>query len=109
VRPDRRLVDVDDLVEMLDAFERGMRAGMLARIVELLRQRLVERLDDQRGLAEPDTPVTQVKAPSGMLAVTFWRLFSFAPFRVSQRPLPSAAARAVPWESGPGGRRDTAR
>ena len=30
----------------------------------------------------PDTPVTQVKVPSGMLAVTFCRLFSFAPLIV---------------------------
>ena len=34
----------------------------------------------------PDTPVTQVKVPSGMLAVTFCRLFSLAPLTVSQRP-----------------------
>ena len=45
---DRRLVDVDDLVEMLDAFDaRRCGAGMLARVVEPLGQRLVERLDDQ--------------------------------------------------------------
>ena len=34
----------------------------------------------------PDTPVTQVKVPSGMLAVTFCRLLSVAPLTVSQRP-----------------------
>src|ERR1044072_6321850 len=34
----------------------------------------------------PDTPVTQVKVPSGILAVTFCRLFSLAPLTVSQRP-----------------------
>ena len=48
---DRRLVDVDDLVEMADAVESAVHAGMLARIVEPLGQRLVERLDDQRALA----------------------------------------------------------
>ena len=48
---DRRLVDVDDLVEMLDALDAVMRAGMLARAVQPRGQRLVERLDDQRGLA----------------------------------------------------------
>ena len=33
----------------------------------------------------PDTPVTQVKVPSGIEALTFCRLFSFAPFTVSAR------------------------
>src|SRR5713226_326907 len=48
---DRRLVDVDDLVEMADTVEPAMHAGMLARAVQPPRQRLVERLDDQRTLA----------------------------------------------------------
>ena len=44
---DRRLVDIDDLVEILDPFERGERRRLLARVVEPLGQRLVQRLDDQ--------------------------------------------------------------
>ena len=48
---DRRLVDVDDLVEMLDAFDAVVRGGGLAGVVEPARQRLVERVDEQRRLA----------------------------------------------------------
>ena len=48
---DRRLVDVDDLVEMLHALDALMRGRVLDRAVELARHRLVERVDDQRRLA----------------------------------------------------------
>ena len=48
---DRRLVDVDDLVEMAHAVEPAVLAGMLARAVQPARQGLVERLDDQGALA----------------------------------------------------------
>src|SRR5262245_29013412 len=48
---DRRLVDVDDLVEMLQALDRVMLAGMLARIGELARHGAVERLDEEGRLA----------------------------------------------------------
>ena len=44
---DRRLVDIDDLVEKLDAFEALVRGRLLARVVEPLGQRLVQGLDDQ--------------------------------------------------------------
>ena len=36
----------------------------------------------------PETPVTQVKVPSGMQAVTFLRLLARAPWTVSLWPLP---------------------
>src|SRR6476659_426497 len=49
--PDRRLVDVDDLVEMLEAFDVVMLAGMLARIGELAGDGAVERLDEEGRLA----------------------------------------------------------
>ncbi len=39
-------------------------------------------------LPEPETPVTQVKVPSGMAAVTFLRLLAVAPVRVSFLPVP---------------------
>ena len=39
-------------------------------------------------LPEPETPVMQVKVPSGMLAVTFCRLLERAPLTVSFLPLP---------------------
>ena len=49
--PDRRLVDVDDLVEVLEALDAVVRGGGLAGAVDLARQRLVERVDQQRRLA----------------------------------------------------------
>ena len=48
---DRRLVDLDDLVELLDPFDRGVRARFVGRAIELARQRAVEDLVDQRRLA----------------------------------------------------------
>ncbi len=49
--PDRRLVDVDDLVEMLEPLELVVGAGMLARAVELARDGLVDGVDQERRLA----------------------------------------------------------
>ena len=37
-------------------------------------------------LPEPETPLIQVKRPTGILAVTFLRLFPVAPLMVIQRP-----------------------
>ena len=88
---DRRLVDVDDLVEMLDAFDAVVRGGGLAGIVEPPRQRLVERVDSSVDLPPPDTPVTQVNRPSGISAVTFLRLLPRAPTIFSTRLDCSAA------------------
>ena len=48
---DRRLVDVDDLVDMLEALDAVVRRGAFAGVVELARDRLVERVDQQRRLA----------------------------------------------------------
>src|SRR5262245_38456181 len=48
---DRRLVDVDDLVELLDAFDLVVFARHLARAVELAGDRAVEGLDEEGGLA----------------------------------------------------------
>src|SRR6266540_6793082 len=45
------LVDVDDLVEKLDAFDRVMLAGDLARAVQLAGDGAVERLDEEGRLA----------------------------------------------------------
>jgi hypothetical protein len=63
--PDRRLVDVDDLVEILDAGDLVVLARMILRVVELARS-LEERVDQQRRLAAAETPVTQVSSPSGI-------------------------------------------
>src|SRR3546814_5867863 len=48
---DRRLVDVDDLVDVLDPLDGVVGAGKGARLVQAAGQRLVERLDDERRLA----------------------------------------------------------
>src|SRR4029079_883156 len=48
---DRRLVDVDDLVEVLDALDAVVRGGGFAGAVDLAGQRLVQRVDQQRRLA----------------------------------------------------------
>src|SRR6202034_1673069 len=48
---DRRLVDVDDLVEVLDAFDAVVRGRGLTGAVQPPRQRLVERVDQQGRLA----------------------------------------------------------
>ncbi len=51
--PDRRLVDVDDLVEILDPFDALVSSGYIARAVDLLHQRRVENVTDERALAAP--------------------------------------------------------
>src|SRR5690606_26955977 len=49
--PDRRLVDVDDLVEEFQAFHALVRARRLARAIELARCGPVDRVDEKGGLA----------------------------------------------------------
>ena len=49
--PDRRLVDVDHLVEMLQPLDRVVLAGQFARAVQLAGDRAIERLDQKGGLA----------------------------------------------------------
>ena len=60
VRPggpaDRRLVDVHDLVEVLEAGDRPVPARHHARTVQLVGQRRVEDVVDQAGLARPGHP-----------------------------------------------------
>jgi len=48
---DRGLVDVDDLVDMLQALDAVVRSGALAGVVEFARDRPVERVDQQGRLA----------------------------------------------------------
>ena len=49
--PDRALVDVDHLVEEFQPLDAVMGGGVLARLGELARRRLVERLDGEGGFA----------------------------------------------------------
>ena len=51
MRADRRLVDVDDLVDVLQPLDAVVRGRGLGGAVELARHRLVERVDQQGGLA----------------------------------------------------------
>ena len=51
--PDRRLVDVDHLVDVVDTADRAVPTGDLAGVVELLGQCGVEDAVDQGGLARP--------------------------------------------------------
>jgi len=53
---DRRLVDVDHLVEVLDALDRLVRRRLLVGPIELARHRRIERVVDQRGLARARHP-----------------------------------------------------
>src|SRR6202035_1910846 len=48
---DRGLVDVDDLVDMLETLDAVVRGGAFAGVVEFARDRLVERVDQERRLA----------------------------------------------------------
>ena len=48
---DRRLVDVDDLVDVLEALDAVVRGGAFAGVVQLAGDGLVERVDQQRRLA----------------------------------------------------------
>ncbi len=74
---DRRLVDVDHLVEMLEAGDLLVRAGEDAGAVQRARGGGVERVDGEARLARcRETPVTQVKVPSGIAAVTSLRLLA---------------------------------
>src|SRR5262249_46285544 len=48
---DGRLIDLDDLVDLLDAVDRGMRARLVGRAVERPRKRAIQDFVDERGLA----------------------------------------------------------
>jgi hypothetical protein len=54
--PDRRLVDVDDLVEMLGAFDGLVPAGHGPGLVDALHQRVEQDVVDERRLAAPANP-----------------------------------------------------
>ena len=45
--PDGALIDVNDLVEMLDALERLVRTGALAAVIQFLRERAIHRVEHQ--------------------------------------------------------------
>jgi len=67
--PDRRLVDVDDLVEVLGAFDGLVPAGHVLRAVHTLHERAVEDVVDERGLAAAAHPGDRDEAPERELDV----------------------------------------
>ena len=68
--PDRRLVDLDDLVELVEAEDRRVRARPLPRAVQPVGRRALNSTSlTSVDLPEPDTPVTHVSTPSGTLHV----------------------------------------
>ena len=77
---DRRLVDVDDLVEQLQPLD-ARRAAPAPRRVPISRRlaALYSVSTTRVDLPPPETPVTQVKVPSGNPAVTSFRLLPLAP------------------------------
>jgi hypothetical protein len=76
---DRRLIDVDHLVEIFEAGDLLARAADHAGAVQRAGGAGVEGVDGEARLAEPETPVMQVKVPKGMAAVTSLRLLARAP------------------------------
>ena len=50
---DRRLIDLDHLVEQFDPLDAVVRAGLIRRLVQRPRERAVQDVVDQRGLARP--------------------------------------------------------
>jgi len=90
---DRRLVDIDDLVEVLDPVEPFERGRRLARIVEPLGQCLIEGLDDQGRFAAARHAGDAAERAKRISAVTSFRLLPRAP--TNRRIWPRMAATAV--------------
>ena len=81
---DRRLVDVDDLVEVFQPDDRVVRARPLLGAVQDLRHAPVEDVGDQRALARAgDAGDADELARAGICTSMFLRLFSRAP-RISR-------------------------
>ena len=76
---DRALVDVDDLVDVLEARDARVRSWDDARAIEMPRQRAMQNVLDERDLPDPDTPVTATNSPSGISTSRLRRLCSRAP------------------------------
>jgi len=86
VRPDRRLVDIDHLVEMFETVHSRMRCGMFERAIEPPRGRFIERIDDQRRFAAAGHASDAVEKPERIVAEIFLRLLPCALTTSSLRP-----------------------
>jgi len=82
--PDRRLVNDDRLVDLLQDRGASRVSGTILRTVKWRNRRAPKDVVHEGGLATAGDPVTQVRQPSGNAAVTSRRLFSEAPRTVSQ-------------------------
>ena len=72
---ERRLVDHHDLADAMRAGHAFAGAGFLALLEPRAREQvLVEHVVDERDLPEPETPVTQVKTPSGISTSMFLQI-----------------------------------
>lgn len=91
---DGRLVDVDDLIEVFDADEFVVRAGTGLAPFSSAASFLYRISLTNEDLPEPETPVTQVSVPSGIVKSVCLRLFTAQPLTVMLLPLPCAGFRA---------------
>ena len=89
---DRALVDHDRLVDLFDSAQRAIRARFLFRVVKARKSARRRMSSTKVDLPLPETPVTQVKQPSGNETSTFFKLFSAAPSSLIQ---PSSGLRSV--------------
>ena len=106
MRPIGRLVDVDHLVEEFQALDAVVRRGMLAAPGCSLRDAALYSVSIVRvDLPPPETPVMQVSVPSGIAAVTFFRLLPLRADDLQPAIVHRLAALGGHAESAPG-RRD---
>lgn len=76
---DWRLVNVDNLVQLVKSCDIVMLARFYLRAVQLLARCLYKISLTRELFPEPDTPVTQVITPSGNFTSIFFKLFCLAP------------------------------
>ena len=96
---DRTLVDVDDLVDVLEARDARMRAGNDSRAIEVSRQRAMQNVLDQRRLARPDTPVTATNEPERNLDVEVAQIVLASRPRCESVDASRAAGASPAWRS----------
>ena len=75
---DGRLIDLDDLVDLLGAFDFAERAGALHRAVQLLRQRAVENVVHQRGFSRAGNAGDDGEQAERQLEIEIFQIVGFA-------------------------------
>ena len=90
VLSNRTLADFDDLIQLLDAYNFLVLAGTRLCLIELCCQPFVEISLMREDFSRAGHAGHCCKGPrTGILALTFFRLFCCAPLTVSHFPLPS--------------------